>query len=176
MSALRGPAIAGACLLVLNGCAPSRDVVPESHDVQGAVPTGGSAGYEYVARRPLAVVAIAESRGLDHDVVVGIADRLANSLDVCATQLAGQGRLVPAAARIAAHIDRGGSPTGLALTLTPGPGPTANALVCFVSPFKQLHFPAADVDPAARGLAVEAAWGGVAIGVPPAETRPDASP
>jgi hypothetical protein len=161
------------CLLLLGGCAPPRDVVPESHDVQRTPSAGAEGGYEYVARRPLAVVAIAESRGLDHEVVTGIADRLANSLDVCATQLASEGRLVPAAARIAAHIDRAGAPTGLALTLTPGPGPTANALVCFVSPFKLLHFPAADVDPQSRGLAVEAAWGGSAIGVP---TSPPAAP
>jgi len=116
-------------------------------------------GYEYVAKRPLGVVAVAESRGLPHEVVASVADRLANQLDACAAHLAADGRLVSAAARVAAHIDRDGSPSGLALTLTPGPGPTANALLCFVSPFKLVHFPAADVDPAARGLAVEAAWG-----------------
>jgi hypothetical protein len=151
--------IAGVAFLSVLACPAPRDVIPESHDVQGTGPATTTAGYEYVARRPLAVIAIAESRGLPREVVTGIADRLANALDACATELASHGRLVPAAARIAAHIDRDGAPTGLALTLTPGPGPTANALVCFVSPFKLLHFPAADADPSARGLAVEAAWG-----------------
>jgi len=28
-----------------------------------------------------------------------------------------------------------------------------------VSPFKQVRFPAGDIDPATRGIAIEAAWG-----------------
>ncbi len=165
---------------VMTACGGGRDVVPESHDVQEAHgrEDKGAAGYEYVAKRPLGVVAVAEARGLAPDVIRGVADRLANSLDVCATRLAAEGRLVPAAARVAAHIDRDGSLVGVALTLTPGPGPTANALLCFVSPFKLVRFPAADVDAASaasRGIALEASWGAMipATGpTPPAGSAP----
>jgi hypothetical protein len=156
--------------LALSACAGGRDVVPESHDVHvasagpGATSPAGAAGYEYVAKRPMGVVAVAESRGLPIDVVHGVADRLADSLDICATRLASEGRLAPAAARVAAHIGADGTPEGLALTLTPGPGPTANALLCFVSPFKLLRFPASQVGPEARGLALEASWGTLAAG------------
>jgi hypothetical protein len=157
---------------LLVGCAGSgRDVVPETHDVHGVmgVDAGATAGgYEYIAKRPLGVVAVAESRGLPRDVVVRVVDGLASSLDLCATHLAAEGRLVPAAARVAAHISRDGSPESLALTLTPGPGPTANALLCFVSPFKLVRFPAADVDPQLRGIALEASWGATPPAAPAA--------
>lgn len=139
----------------------SHDVQQDTHAVAGA-----TAGYEYIAKRPLGVVAVAESRGLSPEVVRGVADRLANSLDVCATRLASEGRLVPAAARVAAHIDRDGAPMELALTLTPGPGPTANALLCFVSPFKLVRFPAAADDASMRGIALEASWGLGVSGTP----------
>jgi hypothetical protein len=164
-----------ALLAHVHGCASTRDVVPESQDVHdgvaGAPKVGASAGaggYEYIAKRPLAVVAVAESRGLPAEVVKNVTERLADSLDVCATRLAGEGRLVPAAARVAAHIGRDGTPEGLALTLTPGPGPTANALLCFVSPFKLVRFPPSELDAKARGIALEASWGGAATSPPAA--------
>ncbi len=153
-------------------CAPARDVVPESRDVTGTPPPAAAAGYEYVAKRPLGVVGVAESRGLTHEVVKAVTDRLANTLDVCATRLASEGRLVPAAARIAAHIDQDGKPVGISITVTPGPGPTANALLCFVSPFRLVHFPAADVDAADRGLALEATWGAPGAAAAPAQSAP----
>ncbi len=149
-------------------CTPARDVVPESHDVTGATPAATVAGYEYVAKRPLGVVGVAESRGLAPVLVKSVADRMANTLDACATRLANEGRLVPAAARVAAHIDRDGIPVGISITVTPGPGPTANALLCFVSPFRLVRFPAADVDPADRGLALEATWGAPGMTTPAA--------
>jgi hypothetical protein len=152
-------------------CAAPRDVVPESRDVTAA-PPAAAAGYEYVARRPLGVVGVAESRGLAPEVVKAVADRIANVVDICATNLAREGRLVPAAGRIAAHIDRDGTPVGLSITVTPGPGPTANALLCFVSPFRLVRFPAADVDPADRGLALEATWGPPGMGKPPPAPLP----
>jgi hypothetical protein len=155
--------------------AAGRDVIPESHDVHEAhvaAPSGAEGGYEHAARRPMGMVAIAESRGLDKQAAAQLIDKLADSLDACATRLASEGKLSPGAARVAARIDRDGSPSGLALTLTPGPGPTANALLCFVSPFKLLRFPAADVDPATRGLAVEAVWGSVTPAPSPAPPPP----
>ena len=152
------PGALATLVLACVACAASRDVVPESHDVEGIAKTTVG-GYEYIAKRPLGVVAVAESRGLAPDVVKSVADRLADALDLCATGLAKQGRLVPAAARVAAHVERDGSPVGLALTLSPGAGPTANALLCFVSPFKLVRFPVSDVPPETRGVALEASWG-----------------
>jgi len=172
---VRGRLVALGVALGLLACGGDRDVVPESRDVHLAADPRRSemGGYEYVARRPMGVVAVAESRGLPPELVKGIADRLVVALDVCATRLAGEGRLVPAAARVAAHVERDGSLVGVALTLTPGPGPTANALLCFVSPFKLVRFPAADVDPAARGIALEASWGAAPT---PAASAPSAAP
>jgi hypothetical protein len=158
----------GALSVQTAACGAGRDVIPESHDVQAAPSTSpaASGGYEYIAKRPLGVVAVAESRGLPRAVVTALVDRLADALDACATRLSNEGRLSPAAARVAVHVERDGSQSNLALTLTPGPGPTANALLCFVSPFKLVKFPAADIDPSARGLALEASWGAT-----PPETR-----
>jgi hypothetical protein len=152
---------------LVSACGAARDVVPETHDVRATEPER-PAGYEYVARRPLGAVAVAESRGLSKEVVKDVTDRLADALDLCANRLALEGRLVSAAARVAAHIDRAGTPENVALTLTPGAGPTANALLCFVSPFKLVRFPAAD-GPADRGIALEATWGAsrAAQGSPP---------
>jgi hypothetical protein len=154
--------VAGVAALSLFACGGGRDVVPESHDVVGDPAPKKEAGYELIARRPLGAVAVAESRGLPPEVVRAVANRLADALDVCATRLSAEGHLAPAAARVAAHIDRDGTPVSIALTLTPGAGPTANALLCFVSPFKLVRFPAADVDPASRGIALEATWGIIA--------------
>ena len=49
-------------------CASGRDVIPDSHDVQGGraaedAGAAGAFGYAYVARRPLGAVALAEARG-----------------------------------------------------------------------------------------------------------------
>jgi hypothetical protein len=162
---------AAPLLLTLAACASSRDVIPESHDVEQTKPAS-EGGYEYIAKRPLGVVAVAESRGLPREVVTAIADQMANSLDICITHLASEGRLIPAAARVATHIDKSGAPTGLTLTLTPGPGPTATALLCFVSPFKLLRFPSADVDPMSRGIALEASWGAATLATPAPSAAP----
>ena len=63
------------------------------------------------------------------------------------------------AARIAAGISPAGTPFGLALTVAPGGPVMANALLCFITPFKLTSFPPADAESKARGLAVEATWG-----------------
>jgi hypothetical protein len=159
----------GVVALVLLSCAGSggegHDVVPPSHDVRvtGDDGSGPSAqGYEYVAKRPLAVVALAEARGLDATTAHAVVDRLADALDTCVTDQGRKGRLVDGAARVAVQIDDSGSIAGSSVKFDPGPGVAENAALCFVAPVKMLTFPPADAG--ARGLAVEAIWGRVIPG------------
>jgi hypothetical protein len=161
--------VPGILAVLLVSCAggggEGHDVVPRSHDVQvrGNEGTGPSAqGYDYVAKRPLAVVALAEARGLDPTVAHAAVDRLADSLDTCATDQGRKGTLVDGAARVAVQIDDSGNIAGTSVKFDPGPGVAENAALCFVAPVKMLTFPPADAG--ARGFAVEAIWGRVIPG------------
>src|SRR5215469_16784652 len=105
---MRGVAV--ALLAAAGACsANSRDVVPESRDTVVVPPPSASAqaagGYEYVARRPLAVVALAEARGLPADDVRAAIDHLADALDACVTERSRGERPTPGAARLLAQID-----------------------------------------------------------------------
>src|SRR5579863_2133601 len=71
--------------LGLVACAPRRDVVPETHDVQGAAVDPSAArrtaeGYEHVARRALGIVGLAEARGIAAPVAAQAVDRVADAL------------------------------------------------------------------------------------------------
>jgi hypothetical protein len=152
-------------------CASGRDVIPDSHDVQGGraaedAGAAGAFGYAYVARRPLGAVALAEARGIDDAVAMRVVDRLADSLAVCAEGLARQGKLVDGAARIAAEIAPDGTTTGLALKVAPGGSVAANAILCFITPFKLTSFPLASPNQGPRGVAIEATWGPTVAGPP----------
>jgi hypothetical protein len=152
-------------------CASGRDVIPESHDVQGSVEVADAGphaigGYAYVARRPLGAVALAEARGLDDAVASGVVDRLADALAACAAGLAPEGKLVNGAARIAAEIGPDGTPSGLALKVAPGGAVAANAILCFITPFKLTTFPLATTNQGPRGIAIEATWGPDVAGPP----------
>ena len=69
------------------GCGSGRDVIPETHDVRGVAddPARPEArdkgGYEYVAKRALSVVGLAEARGMDREGTVRIVETLADSLE-----------------------------------------------------------------------------------------------
>ena len=162
----RVPCILAVLLLSCAGAGgEGHDVVPPSHDVQvrGNEGTGGTTqGYDYVAKRPLAVVALAEARGLDPAVAHAAVDRLADSLDTCATDQGRKGTLVDGAARVAVQIDDSGNIAGSSVKIDPGPGVAENAVLCFVAPVKMLTFPPTDAG--ARGFAVEAIWGRVIPG------------
>jgi hypothetical protein len=132
--------------------------VPESRDVRVDTSTT-SQGYEYIAKRPLATVALAEARGIDPDVAKAAIDRLADALDTCATEEGRRGTLVTGAARVVAQVDGNGSVAGTSLRVDPGQGVLENAAVCLVAPVKLLAFPASDGG--ARGMAIEAIWGSV---------------
>jgi hypothetical protein len=151
--------------VLLAGCAGSggetHDVVPQSHDVQVNTPQGGASaqGYDYVAKRPLGVVALAEARGLDPVVAHAAIDRLADALDACATDEGRKGTLADGAARVVVQIDDKGNVAGTSLKVDPGAGVAQNAVVCLVAPLRSLSFPPADSS--TRGFAIEALWGRV---------------
>jgi hypothetical protein len=91
------------------GGGAERDVVPETHDTHGQDgPAQDLQGYEYVARRPLALVALAEARGVAPAIAHSAVDQLADALDTCVTLRSRSGGHVDGAARIVAAIDDNG--------------------------------------------------------------------
>jgi hypothetical protein len=135
-------------------------VVPESRDriVDGAAP-GSPESYDYVARRPLGAVALAEARGIDEATARSAIDHLADALDGCVTERRRRGGLVAGAARVIVQIASDGEVAAAQLKMDPGlaPGATETAVLCLVAPVKMLTFHA--VDAGGRGIAIEAVWG-----------------
>jgi hypothetical protein len=125
--------------------------------VQTGPATRTAGGYEYVAKRPLAVVALAEARGIPPDVARLAVDQIADSLDVCTTEQGSGGTVPRGAARVIAQVGQSGAVEATSVHIDPGAGVPAAALLCLVAPIRQLAFPAADAG--ARGLAIEALWG-----------------
>jgi hypothetical protein len=157
-----------ACALSLVACGgATRDVVPASQDVvsDSRAPAQGAEGYEYVARRPLAVVALAEARGIESVTARATVDRLADRLDACVTDEAKGGAPVEGAARVIAQIDATGAVSATRVQIDPGASNASTAVVCLVAPMKLLTFPAGEGD--RRGIAIEALWGKVAPAPPP---------
>jgi hypothetical protein len=155
---------AHALWVALSGCGSftpgTFDVVPASHDIvvdAGVVP-GSPQGYDYVARRPLAVVALAEARGIDATVARMAVDRLADALETC---VAAHGRptgIPRGAARVVGRVADDGTLAGTSLRVDPGAGGGADiAVLCLLAPADTLVFPAADAG--VRGIAIEALWG-----------------
>ncbi len=134
--------------------------MPASRNVQVSEPGAAAAssqGYDYVARRPLALVALAEARGVPPEVARRAVDQLADALDSCATLRARGSPHVGGAARVVAPIEESGAVGAPTLRVEPGDGVAESAIVCLVAPLRLLAFPAADGG--ARGIAVEALWG-----------------
>jgi hypothetical protein len=151
------------CDCACGGVGGARDVVPETHDTRGPGDrTQDPQGYEYVARRPLALVALAEARGIAPAVARDAIDQLADALDTCVTLRGRTGGHVDGAARIVVAIDDDGSVGRPNVRVDPGDGVAESAVVCFVAPIRLLSFPA--VDAGTRGIAIEALWGRI---VPP---------
>ncbi len=157
---LARPARALLVAATLSGCSGSRDVVPPSNDVITNAPSpksGAPGDYEYVARRPGAVVGLAEARGIPMPVAQAAVDHIADALASCAAERARAGDKAGGAARLVAHIDGNGVVGDASLRVDPGSGSAASAVLCFVAPAKNLVFP--PVDAGQRGFAIEALWG-----------------
>ncbi len=135
-----------------------RDVVPESHDVRAnAESAKNTQGYEYVARRPLALVALAEARGIAPAIAHEAVDHLADALDACATEQGRKGSPVNGAARLVAPVDPDGNVGTPNVRVDTAVGVAESAVVCLVAPARLLVFPT--VDAGVRGIAIEALWG-----------------
>jgi hypothetical protein len=140
-------------------CGGGRDVVPETHDVRGdQKPSTAQDGYDYLARRPMGNVGLAEARGISADVAARAIDRVADQLDACEKDLRSQNRFVAGAIRIVAVIDDRGAVEGVNVKLSDDKGAAANAILCVVAPVRLLTFPPNDGDAGARGIAIEASW------------------
>jgi hypothetical protein len=154
---------AGACALAglaWTACSGgTRDTLIASQDVivDGGPGARSPEGYDYVARRPLAVVALAEARGLPADVARAAIDHLADTLDACVTERSRGGAAPSGAARVVAEVGPDGAITGANLRVDPGGSGPAIPLMCLVAPVKLLAFPLADAG--VRGFAIEALWG-----------------
>ena len=156
MNARAGVLSALACALF--ACAGgTRDVVPETHDVR-VTETGAHGAYAHVARRPLGFVALGSEMGLGADLAVRATEHLADALDACATNLAVKGQLVDGTIRVAASVAPDGTVVVSHVTIAPGDGVAANALICVMAPLKLTTFPAAG-DAAARRFEIDASWG-----------------
>ena len=139
-------------------CGGGRDVVPETHDVRGDQKPTTQDGYDYLARRSLGTVGLAEARGISADVAARAIDRVADSLDACEKDLRAQNRFVGGAIRIVALIDDRGAVEGVNVKLSDDKGAAANAILCVVAPVRLLTFPPNDGDAGQRGIAIEASW------------------
>jgi hypothetical protein len=156
-----------------------RDVVPTTRDVQVAAGDATRSAYAYVARRPLGFVALARQTGLGEDLAARAADHLADALDACATDVAAKGRLVEGAIRIDATVTPSGTIAVSHVTIAPGDGVAANALLCVVAPLKLTTFPAVTsegANTAPRSFAIDVSWGTQQQGSAPPPPAPTPAP
>jgi hypothetical protein len=151
---------------MLGACAGGggRDVAGPSNEVVSApAPSGGaggSAGYDYVARRHDAVVALAEARGVEPAIAKAAVDRIADSMQECISDPARRGAAPDGAARVVAQIDPTGAVANATIRVDANTSAaTATAVLCFLAPTRLLQFPAASANGGERGIALETLWG-----------------
>ena len=101
---------------------------------------------------------LADVRGMPLQDGLRATEQLGQALAQCAWRMQSEGRLVEGAARVALRVSAQGTVDGARLTPPEGAGALAVALLCFVSPAKQLNFAPAPQASADRGLAFEALW------------------
>jgi hypothetical protein len=160
-------ALAFAFALSLTACpAPGRDVVPETHDVRGAMPDGAAPrgatapadAYVYVARRPHAAVGLVGAHFMTDTDAARIVDRVADDLESCARRLEQRNELVEGALQLVAVTGSRGTAEITDVRFAPGGPVAANALECIVAPLRANAFPAA-TKAGVPAVAIEATWG-----------------
>jgi hypothetical protein len=144
----------------------TQDVVPETHDVVKSE-TQAQGSYAHVAKRPMGFVALSGEQGLGSAVANGAVERLADSLDGCATDLAQKGKLVDGAVRLRVAVAPDGAPVVSHVDVAPGNAVAANAILCVLAPLKLLGFPPAEAGAAPRTIAIDATWGPPTAAPPP---------
>lgn len=156
-----GAALVLTAAVAALACSPGpRDVAGENRDVRvvaGEADAGPGDAYAHVARRPRAVVALAESRHMRADEARAFTERLADDVEACASRLEERGELVDGAARIVAIAGPRGTAEGLNVRLAPGGAVAQNALLCLLAPLRALPFPPS-TDGQQGGLALEVTW------------------
>ncbi len=162
---MKGLALALAVGLSVAACpSPPRDVVPETHDVRGATPSGLPAPppdqgpYTYVTRRPHAAVGLVGAHFMSDAEAARIVDRIADDLETCARHVEQRGDLVEGAVQLVAVTGSRGTAEVTDLRLAPGGPVAANALECIVAPLRATTLPAAN-KAGVPALAIEATWG-----------------
>ncbi len=169
-AAMTGPkrplALLSCALLAACAGGGGRDVAGPSNEVVSTPASSASAGtaggYDYVARRRDAVVALAEARGIDPAISKAAVDRIADAMEECVSDPARRAASPDGAARVVAQIEPGGAVANATIRVdatTPGGGATSTAVLCFLAPARLLQFPAASASAGERGIALEAIWG-----------------
>lgn len=129
-----------------------------ARQLPNAPPRGDT--YVYLARRTLAVVGLAEARGLGTADAKAMVSRIADMLDACVVD-AGQrtGRAPSGVARLVVQLAADGSVEGTKLTIPDGGSGAVLAigLRCLEAPVKLMSFPPSTA--ARRGFAIETKWG-----------------
>jgi hypothetical protein len=157
-------ALALASAFSLTACpTPGRDVVPETHDVRGAVPDAAAPraaadAYVYVARRPHAAVGLVGAHFMTDADAARIVDRVADDLESCARRLEQRNELVEGALQLVAVTGSRGTAEITDVRFAPGGPVAANALECIVAPLRANAFPAA-TKAGVPAVAIEATWG-----------------
>src|SRR5262249_11265894 len=85
-----------------------------------AAPSTSENTYEYTTERPFAIVGLAEARGMPKEIARAAVDRIADTLDVCATEQARAGKLVDGASRVVAIVGKDGAVAGVNVTFSGG--------------------------------------------------------
>jgi len=155
--------LALAAALALTSCpSPGRDVVPETHDVRGAVPDAAPPPradvYAYVARRPHGAVGLVGAHFMTDADAQRIVDRIADDLESCARRLEQRKELVEGALQLVAVTGSRGTAEITDVRFAPGGPVAANALECIVAPLRANAFPAATTA-GVPAVAIEATWG-----------------
>jgi hypothetical protein len=150
---------------MLTACPPSgRDVVPETHDVRGAVEDAAPAprkdAYAYVARRPHGAVGLVGAHFMSDADAQRFVDRVADDLEACAGRLEQRNGLVEGALQLVAVTGPRGNAEVTDIRYAPGGPVAANALECIVAPLRASTLPPA-TDAGTPALAIEATWGPV---------------
>ena len=153
-------------LLLLAACGPTRDVVPESHDVRTDAPDAAvprTDGYAYVARRPHGAVGLVGAHFVGVADAQKLVDRVADDLEACARRLEGAGALVEGAVQLVAVQGARGTADISDVRFAPGGAVAANALECIIAPLRASPFPSG-TDAGLPAVAIEATWAPSRVG------------
>lgn len=152
--------LAAFCALAI-ACGAPRDTVEIGRSTKDGPPKpvgdAGPPGYEYVVRRSLGTVGLAERDGLEPAEAHALVDLVASDLDRCLGEFLEQGHLARGAARVEANVDENGGLTNVDIRVSPGEDATKNAVLCVITPVRKFAFTSSKAHKPRRA-AIEAVW------------------